>query len=270
MLIFLNGEMMENIHAGHRDRLREKALRNGIQTLEDHEIIEVLLSFVIPYKDMNPASHELLNKFGSIHEIFNMPKDDLVDVKGIGEKTAKYVALLGQFGRYFHMLDVKNKKVVLNNPSLAFHYCTKLVSRLENEELYVICLTADSCVKCSERFSSGSDNELSINTKDVITFALRNKCSNLMICHNHPHGSCEPSKEDIEVTKKLYITLALSGIQLVDHIIVGSNGKCYSFARSTVFAECVELLEKFAMKTKLDSSRNEVLKINPIKYDITM
>lgn len=270
MLIFLNGDIMENIHAGHRDRLREKAIRYGIDSLEDHEVLEVMLSFVVPYKDMNPPSHELLNKFGSIHTILTMPKEELVCINGIGDKTAKYIYMLGQFARYFHMFDVKNKKVVLNNPSLAYHYCSKLVSRLEHEELYVICLTPESVVKCSEKFSRGSSNETALDTKNIIAFAIRNNCSNIMICHNHPQGSCEPSEEDIDVTKKLYISLALSGIQLVDHVIVGNHGKCYSFARSTVFHECLELLNRLAVKTKLDSSRNQVLKIKPAKYDIDM
>lgn len=256
---------MENIHAGHRDRLRDKALKQGIDTLQDHEVLEIMLSYVIPYKDTNPTSHALLNKFGSIHRVLSMPKEELMTVEGIGEKTAKYIITLGQFAQYYHLFDMKEKKVKLNNPSLAYHYCSKLVSRLEHEEFYVICLNADGTVRCTQKFSSGSSNQTNVDRKAIMSFVLNNTCANVMICHNHPHGSKDPSPNDIDLTKKLFMSFAFSGITLVDHVIVGANSDCYSFAHSDHFIAWNEELTKM-----FDDEHISSLRSNAMKYDVHM
>ena len=265
MLIFLGGSFMENIHAGHRNRLRDKAFKQGIDSLEDHEILELMLSYVVPYKDMNPIAHILLKKFGTIHRVLTMPVEELMTVKGVGEKTAKYLVSLGQFSQYYHVFNVKEEKVKISSVYQAVYYCAKLVQRLENEEFYVICLAGDSSVKCFERFSRGTSNETGFYLKNVVQYILKNNCSNILLCHNHPHGSQEPSQNDLKITKNLFLALAFHGIVMVDHIIVGENGQNFSFAQHAILDGWKE-----EVKSLISADQYLQWKASNMQYDLGM
>ena len=80
--------MPDNIHKGHRERIRQQTYGNGFAGYSDHQILEVVLTYAIPYKDTNPIAHDLISAFGSLAGVLDAKVDDLVKVKGVGKKTA--------------------------------------------------------------------------------------------------------------------------------------------------------------------------------------
>lgn len=220
----------ENIHQGHRDRLREKALHSELDTLAEHEVLEIMLSFVIPYKDTNPIAHELIDTFGSLREVLNSDIDELTKVKGVGEKTAKYLALQKVFYRAMNQFG-KNEELYITNTKDAVIYCKTLLNMVKVEKLYLICLNPKNKVVFTKLISSGDYNKVNIDVKKLTKIILAHDSYRVILCHNHPDGDAKPSYEDNRFTKALATNMYINNIQLVDHIIIGDN-EYYSYNTS--------------------------------------
>ena len=89
-------EEVKHRHGGHRQRLKNKVRKTNLRTLEDHEIIELLLTYTIPRKDTNPIAHDLLSAFGSIDKVIDANCKDLQKVKGVGEESALFFRIISQ------------------------------------------------------------------------------------------------------------------------------------------------------------------------------
>ena len=83
-----NKKDVKNIHSGHRQRMREKAYKNGFDSFEQHELLEMLLYATVPQKDTNPIAHNLINSFGSFHAVFEAPVEELMKVSGMTKTSA--------------------------------------------------------------------------------------------------------------------------------------------------------------------------------------
>ena len=253
---------MNNLHEGHRDRLRQKALENGIDSLADHEILELMLSFAVPYKDMNSIAHQLINEFGSIQNVLTRPTKELEKIIGVGKKTAQYLNCLSLFCKYYHVFDVKEKKNYISSAFQSYQFCKKLVERLDHEEFYAVCIDNDNCVKNFKKFSKGTNNETGVNLKELVQYTLNSNCNNVIICHNHPKGCEKPSANDLNITKNIYMALAFHGISLLDHIIIGEQGKYYSFSSAQIFESWKNSVDQF-----LGREQKDLLKTKRVIYD---
>lgn len=225
----------ENIHAGHRDRLRSKALDGELDMLEEHEILEIMLSFVIPYKDTNPIAHELIDTFGSLREVLNSDVDELVKVKGVGEKTAKYLALQKVFFRAMNKFG-NNEDLYITNTKDAVIYCKSLLDMVKVEKLYLICLNPKNKVVFTKLISTGDYNKVNIDIKKLTKIILAHDSFRVILCHNHPDGDCRPSFEDNRFTRAIATNMFINNIQLVDHIIIGDK-EYYSYNTSGELAK---------------------------------
>ncbi len=253
---------MNYLHEGHRDRLRQKALEYGIDSLADHEILELMLSFAVPYKDMNPIAHQLVNEFGSIQNVLTRPTKELEKISGVGSKTAQYLNCLGMFCQSYHVFDAKEKKDRIANPFQSYKFCAKLIERQNHEEFYAVCVDHNNCVKNFKKISKGSNNETGVNLKELVQYVINSNCNNVLICHNHPKGSEQPSPNDLVMTKNIYMALAFHGIVLLDHIIIGDDGKYFSFTRERIFESWKDSVDQF-----LEKEQKDMLVNNKVLYD---
>ena len=87
---------MENIHRGHREKMRRRFLENGLDGFADHEALELLLYYAIPRRDTNPIAHRLIERYGSLYAVLMAPVEDLRKVEGVGEQAAILLKLAGQ------------------------------------------------------------------------------------------------------------------------------------------------------------------------------
>ena len=218
----------DNIHSGHRERVRQDYIRGGLEGFSDIKILEFLLHFKSPYNDTNPLAHKLKDRFGSLDGVLSADYEELMSVEGMDKNSAILISSVMQVSdRYFR--SVENKKGrKLSNTEEAGKYFTELFKRLSSERFIVVCLDTTNTVVRSRFVSSGTNESVEISIRKIAETVLKLNCSSIMIGHNHPDGDLEPSEADIRSTREISGALMPLGIRVLDHIIV-SGDKFFSF-----------------------------------------
>lgn len=213
-------------HSGHRQRMRERYLVQGLEGFAPHEVLELLLFYTIPQKNVNPLAHELLERFGSLHGVLSADAAQLRQVKGIGEYSASFLSLFRQVAKYAE-LEQAGERVSLKSRKLAEEYCVKLLAGERREVFYAICMNGQMQVLHSALIAKGSLSSVPAYPRVVAEAVLNHNAHSVLFCHNHPGGSLVPSQGDVEVTRQLGALLSGLEIVMADHIIV-ADGKALS------------------------------------------
>ena len=205
-------------NAGHRRRLRERFLRCGLKALAPHEIIELLLTYSIPQKDVKPLAKTLLTKFGSVDGVLNASPELLMEVPGIKENSA---ALLTFFPALNESLqeDAMLSGSLIENPLAAVRYLQTKIGRENREVMAMIYLDGSNHVQGFE-FQTGRLRKVIFYPQNIASGILRNNAVGVIIAHNHPSGVCRPSASDIQATSDLKNFLQQMDLRLVDHLLI--------------------------------------------------
>ena len=209
--------------SGHRARLRKRMLEGGPEALADHEILEYLLTTVIPRRDTKPLARGLLARFGSLGGVFNADADALIRHPGMGETSAAAIRIVALASRRFARSEA-TLATTLGSWSALIAYLTIDMAYLTKERVRVLYLDTKNRLIRDEHVADGSLDEAAIHPREVIRRALDLGAASLILVHNHPSGSPEPSKADIQITQKIAEAGHLLGIELHDHIIIGREG----------------------------------------------
>lgn len=224
--------MAEHNHYGHRSRLRDRVAKEELEYFHDYQVLEYVLSFVIPYKDTNDLAHELIDKFGSLSGVFESSVEELMTVKGMGEVSARFISdFLKIYNRYERCKLAKRTELV--TPLQTFDYFKGLFKGKLVEELYIVALSPKSKILKVQRVSSGSNTEAKVTIRDISDIMSSLKVANIIIAHNHPDGEATPSEADNKFTKALVTSLCINGCHLLDHIILAGD-KFYSYREKGV------------------------------------
>ena len=216
-------EKKENPHEGHRKKLRDRFIREkGFENFEDHQILELLLFYANPRSDTNPIAHELLDRFDNLKNVLEARTEKLMAVNGVGESAATLISMVVPLTRVWERSAMKTPSRIGNSRD-AEHYCKSLLLGEQNERFYVICLNAQCQVVGKRRISEGSLSEVSAYPRSVVETSLNHNAHSVLLCHNHPGGTCAPSPEDISSTVQLQRILNALNILVLDHIIVAGN-----------------------------------------------
>lgn len=213
---------MAGEHDGHRQRMRERFISQGLEGFAPHEILELILFYGISRANVNPLAHRLINTFGSLHGVLEADVKDLAKVEGVGEKTAVLLSLFGHVDRELGKSRSAERKK-LNNRAAAQKYCLGLLAGLREEHLYLVCLNAQMEVLQSALIAKGTLNEVHAYPRLVAETALRANAHSVVLCHNHPGGSFIPSQADLDMTATLGKLLGDLDVTLIDHIIVAGE-----------------------------------------------
>jgi len=220
----------EQMHAGHRKRLKMRFLKEGLDSFEDHQALELLLFQAIPRFDTNPIAHRLIQRFGSFSAVLEADPKDLASVEGVGENAAVFLSMIPQITRrYFHD-RVKHSRKPLNNSESAAEYLVPLMAGRSEEVFYVICLDSQLRVLYPALISEGTVKDALVHPRHVAEAAVRHKAASVILAHNHPAGSVKPSTHDHKLTRNLVQALGGINVHVVDHIIVAGE-QIYSFSR---------------------------------------
>ena len=230
---------------GHRQRLRDKFLAQGIEAFTDAEIIELLLTFGTPRSDCKEAARELLARFGSLPAVLDAAPVQLQQVKGVGAKnTFALHFILGVARRYLRQ-RVVGKEYVRSSREVA-DYLIHSMRGLQHEVLTVVFLDAAHAVLDATVVAEGTVTVNTIYPRELVKAALARNASALVIAHNHPSGSLTPSRQDSELTRSLYLVCSFMHLDLLDHLIIGAGDQVYSFAdqglMATIREDCRRLL----------------------------
>lgn len=213
----------KNIHAGHRQRMRERAAKNGFDSLEKHEMLEVLLYPVIPQKNTNPIAHELINTFGSFHAVFDAPEEELLKVKGMTRNAAFYLKMMPAVSSYYLQDKTDCESIIINSSEAAYKYFSpKYIGKTVEVAMALLLSNAGKVLAC-EIISDGTVNAAEIQTRKIIEFCIKHNATQVILCHNHPSGVALPSSDDFITTKNINVALKSINARLVDHIIIAND-----------------------------------------------
>ena len=209
-------------HGGHRERIRERFRREGLDSFTDIQVLELLLFYCIPRKDTNPIAHGLLDHFGSLSQVLEAPVEELCKVEGIGENTAVFLRLVTQVGRYY-MTDRASKAKVLPTLESCARYLQTFFFGRNVETVYLLCLDAKCKMLCCKKISEGDVNSTSLSVRKVVETALNTNASSVVLAHNHPGGMAIPSDADIQTTMHIAAALKAVDVNLIDHVLVADD-----------------------------------------------
>lgn len=207
---------------GHRGRMRASFIKNEMENLPDHNLLELFISGVIKRKDVKQISYDLLNEFGSLENVFNASVDELMKVNGVGEVLAVELSLVSALNKRIERNKNDSVKTI-SSVEQAVQYCKNSLSCETVEKVLMITLDDKGKLLGSHIISKGTVNESFISKRDAVKLALKDNATNVIISHNHPNSNSSPSAADIDMTisfKKLFRDV---GIHLLDHVIVGEN-----------------------------------------------
>ena len=209
--------------AGHRARLRKRLLEGGTDALADHEVIEYLLMTAIPRRDVKPLAHALIKRFGSLAAVLNADAKALALHPGMGETSAAALKIVAIGTRRLARAAVREQPV-LGSWQALIDYLTIDMAHLTVERVRVLYLNTQNMLIHDDHVGDGSIDEAQIHPREVIRRALDLGATALIIVHNHPSGSPQPSRADIQVTNRIAEAGRLLGIVVHDHIIIGREG----------------------------------------------
>lgn len=217
------------LHDGHRDRMRKRIEEYGIQSLEDHELLEFLLYAVVPRRDTNELAHTILNEFGSISNVFDQPIERLQKVDGVSYNAAVFLSSLGDVSRRYN--SKKQGDIYVNNIQDCLDLMRPIMDTLPREEIHM--LLAGSSGKLIKRvlISKGVVNESFCSVREIADIVLKNEASKVILVHNHPSDNASPSLADKNLTEQIYLALTMLGVHFEDHIIIAKSGY-FSFKAS--------------------------------------
>ncbi len=203
---------------GHRERMRKRFFEEGIDHFQPHEVLEVLLYFAYPRRDMNKLAHDLIDQFGSFHGVLDASRESLVR-SGLTENAAAIVKMIPAFSNYYLQSRANGTKTFNDCTSIG-NYAVNRIGERTNEVFGVLCLTAQRNFINFEIIEEGTVNSTTVSPRKVAECALRNNAAKVVFAHNHPGGSLMPSADDKLLTNSLSAMLHSIGVGLVDHIIV--------------------------------------------------
>ncbi|MBN1776747.1 MAG: DNA repair protein RadC [Clostridiales bacterium] len=209
-------------HSGHRQRMRERYLKQGLTGFAPHEVLELLLFYAIPQKNVNPLAHKLIDRFGSLYGVLNAEPQQLMQVEGIGEYAATFLTLLQDAARQA-MRTRGTDRVKLNSRQAAVDYCVKLLHGEKRELFYAVCLNGQMETLSDVLIAKGSLSDVPAYPRMVMDAVLTHNAHAVLLCHNHPSGSVMPSAQDLEATRVLSGLLSEIEVVLIDHLIVSEN-----------------------------------------------
>lgn len=210
------------VHDGHRKRLKRRFLSEGLDSFEDHNILELLLFYALPRSDTNEIAHRLLEQFKSLSGVFDAPLEELCKIKGISEHSATMIKLIPRLTSAYHTDKSKDIKIISSTNAAGKFFVPRFYGK-QNEEVHVMLLDDKKKVIKCEKVFEGTVNSTPITVKKVVAMAVNSNATGVILAHNHPGGIALPSKSDLRATEKIYRALELINIQLCDHIIVADD-----------------------------------------------
>ena len=211
-----------NLHKGHRARVKEEFIARGLSGMADHRALELLLFYAIPQGDVNPLAHRLIDTFGSLSGVFNATIDQLTAVQGIGEHTACLIKLITALGGRYQA-DRSQLGDILSTTVQLGEYLSPEFFGQRNEITVILCMDAKRKVIQCRQLAEGSADSTTLNLRKMMEVALACNASQVVLAHNHISNIAMYSKEDILVTKLAYDAFAQMDIHLIDHLIFASD-----------------------------------------------
>lgn len=214
---------MSGIHDGHRDRMKQQFLKDGLsEHMPPHKLLEMLLFYSIPRKDTNELAHLLIETFGSFSAVLDAPAEELIKIPGITQNTICLLKLIMPAARTY-MDDRADGRTNVSGREDAAEYLSKKFIGRTVETVFLLCMDNKGRILSCAKLSEGDEISVGVSARSVVEATLKSHATAVMIAHNHPMGFAFPSPGDIKVTSDISTALFHIGVQFLDHIIVADG-----------------------------------------------
>lgn len=212
-----------SIHDGHRQRLKDRFIEQGLDSFTQVQAVEMMLFYCIPRQDTNEIAHRLLERFGSFAQILDADPEELRSVKGIGENAATLLKLFPAVARYYQVDKAKLEgKPLLTTEACGEYLLPYFLGRC-NETVFLLCLDAKGKVICCRMVGEGGINSAGVPIRRIVEIALAAKATSVVLAHNHPSGLALPSQEDVATTRRVATALQAVDVILADHLVIADD-----------------------------------------------
>lgn len=211
----------DNVHKGHRQRMWKRYMEQGIDSFEEHELLEMMLYSAYSRRNTNDIAHELIRYFGGISGVLTADFDNLCDVPDVGPSAATQICFIRDMMSKYANTDYRG--IILNTSDKTREFCHSLLKGMKVEVAHALFLDSTMALVHQCRLSRGNSTSVEFDLKSIAEKAIRNRCEYVVLIHNHPSGAVLPSSADIATTRRTATTLLNIGITLSDHVIVSEN-----------------------------------------------
>lgn len=209
---------------GHRQRLKDRFRKGGVDAVADYELLELLLYSAIPRRDVKPLAKELINRFGSFSEVITAPAEQLKENSGVGDTVVTAIRLVEAAAQKLAQGKIMDKPVLSNWQSL-IDYCQIQLGHKKKEQFRILFLDRKNRLIADEMQQEGTIDHTPVYPREVIKRALELHATAIILVHNHPSGDPTPSRDDVEMTKNIKEAGKQLGVMLHDHLIISKSGQ---------------------------------------------
>ena len=212
----------ENIHAAHRERMRKRYVREGIDNFAAHEIIELLLHYPIKHKDTNSEAHGLINRTGSFSGVFDASVSELCEVHGIGETSALFLKLIQAAGEIYS-IEKREKATVFRTAQSIAEYCVEQYRNITVETYSVMLFDISNRVLGFEWLSVSSWRETDQLIKELGEYVFRYNADSFVIVRNSTDGNLIPTKLEMDACVDILEFFKVFNRGLSEYIVIGTD-----------------------------------------------
>jgi DNA repair protein RadC len=209
-------------YLGHRNRMKEKFLLSEEDNFSDYELLELLLFYAIPRKDVKPLAKLLLKTFGNFYGLINSPMEHLEEIEGV----TKNVYLILQISKHVVMRSLKEnilKQSVISSWSALLDYLKIGLGGLRVEQFRVLFLNKKNILIADEVMAVGTIDQTPVYPREIVKRCLFHEAGAIILVHNHPTGNTKPSNADIDNTQNIINACKTINVSVHDHVIIGGN-----------------------------------------------
>ena len=210
------------------DRPRERLLQSGGTSLNNEELLSIILGSGNKNKGVKDIANTLLSSVKDIKELKNLNYQELIKIEGIGNAKACILLAIFELSKRMNQNIVSLNGIIFNNPDIIFEYFKDKFILEMQENFYCVYLDSKKRIISSKLLFKGTVDRSLVHPREVFKEAYLLSASSIICIHNHPSGNINPSKEDCFLTKMLKEVGEIMGIEVNDHIIIGKD-KYYSF-----------------------------------------
>lgn len=211
-----------NHASGHRERLRARFKKAGVDGVQDYELLELILFRAIPRRDVKPLAKELIAKFGGFPQVIAAPVERLMEVKGVSENVAQELKIVQAAAIKLSQARVLKRPVISSWDAL-LSYCRAAMADEKTELFRILFLDKKNILIADEVQQRGTVDHTPVYPREVVKRALELGASAIILVHNHPSGDPTPSRADVDMTNQIVKAASALNIRVHDHLVIGHD-----------------------------------------------